>query len=89
MPWDFWDITPAELNILLEADYENKLYEAKNRIIQAYYTASLQRCKKMPKLQNILKDMDKKDKKPMTANQMLDVVKQLNAAFGGEEIVNR
>lgn len=54
-------------------------------IIQAYYTAALQRVKKMPKLDKLLKDIGKPKKKgKMSAEEMFEVVKELNAAFGGD-----
>lgn len=49
---------------------------------QAYYTAAFYRTKRLPSLKKILKNI--KPRKPMKPEEMLEVVKQLNAAFGGE-----
>jgi len=55
----------------------------KDLITQAYFTAYFQRVKKMPKLEKLLNDVERKQKKKQTAEEMFEVVKRLNSALGG------
>ena len=61
--------------------------DREERIIQAYMTAAWQRAKKMPELDKFLKDLEEKERRnsgePQTPESMLEVVKMLNAQFGG------
>lgn len=58
--------------------------EGKERLAIAYYTAAWSRAKKLPDLKKILGD--DKPQKQQSPEQMLKVVQQLNAAFGGKEV---
>ena len=77
-------MTPHELNLHVEAYTERMTFEGKERITQAYLTAGWGRVKKMPDLKKLLGQ--DKSKKQQTPEQMLKVVQQLNAAFGGKEV---
>lgn len=58
---EFWSLTPAELNMLIEgynARQEQRYHEL---ITQAWVTASLMRRKKLPSLKSLLKSNVKKD----------------------------
>lgn len=81
MPSEFWEMTPYELTIYVEAFTDKLKFEAKERITQSWMTAAFYRSKKMPKLEKLLKDMD--GKQAQTPEDMLEVVKRLNAKFGG------
>ena len=61
--------------------FSNKLSNAKELIIQAYYTEAFARMKKLPKLKDLLKE-----KKKQSNEEMLEAVKRLNAMMGGEVI---
>jgi hypothetical protein len=80
-PLTFWELTPHELSILVDAFKEKTKREQEFQVVTAYLTAYWHRVKKMPSMKEILKESEVKKKK--TPEQMLDVVKQLNAAFGG------
>lgn len=93
---EFWDITPAELNIAqgsyekrknLEAEEYAYKFEAmqKAQIYQAYLTSRWVWQKRV----NIEKVLSKKKQEQMTDEQMLAQVKNLNRLFGGEEISGR
>lgn len=62
--------------------------DLKTRVAVAHYTAALQRVKRLPKLEKVLNNLDKKSKpkRRMTSEEMLAVVKQLNAVLGGKEV---
>lgn len=79
---DFWNMTPAEINIYIDAFLERKQADYDESLSIAYFGASLQRVKRMPPLDKFLKKKPKK--KAKTADQMLDEIKRLNAAFGGD-----
>jgi replication initiation and membrane attachment protein DnaB len=80
---EFYNITPYELNIIIECYVDNQTNKYKDLITQAYFTAYFQRVKKMPKLEKLLNDVDRKLKKQQTAEEMFEVVKRLNSALGG------
>ena len=79
----FNDITPFELNIIIECYVDKQTNKYKDLITQAYFTAYFQRVKKMPKLEKLLNDVERKQKKKQTAEEMFEVVKRLNSALGG------
>lgn len=76
-------MTPFELRLHVE-EYNRRKKEAQDdQITVAYMTAFwATRAKKMPDLKELLGNQEPKE--PQTAENMLDVVKALNAAFGGE-----
>lgn len=78
---EFWRMTPYELNIYMDSYADIEKERSKELIIQAYYTEAFARMKKLPKLKDLLKD---KEKKKQTDEEMLAVVKKLNAMMGGE-----
>lgn len=87
---EFWEMTPAELNIYAEAYAEKQKNDFKEKMSLEYYNALwtiqwLGKKSQHPKpLQEILDSIDKPKKKAMTDEQMLAQVKALNAMFGGE-----
>lgn len=78
----FWDYTPFEINLLIEKYIEDKKEKAKSIITLAWYTEAFARQKTLSDLEEILKD--KKEKKEMTSEDMLEEIKKLNAQLGGE-----
>lgn len=89
---EFWEMTPAELNIYAEVYAEKQKNDFKEKMSLEYYNALwtiqwLGKKSQHPKpLQEILDSIDKPKKKAMTDEQMLAQVKALNAMFGGEII---
>ena len=75
-------MTPGELHIVIEAHTEKEKMQFKNDITVAYYNAIFQRAKTMPRLENVLKDLD--GKKEKTDSDMFDMVQKLHKQFGGE-----
>lgn len=81
---EFWEMTPAELNLSAEIYAEKKKQEEQNIIIQAYLISRWVWAKNVP-IEKILENMgNKKEKKEMTDEEMLNQVKILNNLFGGE-----
>lgn len=58
--------------------------EHDEQITYAWVNAYFQRVEKMPKLEEFLQNKPEKKKKQTSAEAMLEIVKGLNAAFGGE-----
>jgi len=53
----------------------------------AWYTARLTRCKDMPDLETLfIEEKDLEPKKEQTTEQMIAIVRLLNAAYGGIEV---
>ena len=87
---EFWEMTPYEMNLVIEAYNERKEERHKESVTLAYVNALwtiqwLGDKKGHPKPLNEILGI-KKEKKVMTGEQMLEQVKQLNALFGGNEV---
>lgn len=80
-PLTFWQITPGELSIMIDAYNQKRKNDQEEKIVIAYLGAYWQRVKKMPSLKEILGKEEKKKKQ--TADEMLAEIKRLNAAMGG------
>lgn len=81
---EFWEMTPAELNLSAEIYAEKKKQEEQNMIMQAYLISRWVWAKEVP-IEKILEDMGAtKEKKEMTDEEMLKKVMVLNTMFGGE-----
>jgi hypothetical protein len=78
----FWELTPYEFSLVVDAYIKKEKKREKDRLAQAYLGAAWQRAKKLPNLKKLL-EIEEQNKK-MTNEEMLLKVKQLNAAFGGD-----
>ncbi len=78
----FWDYTPAEINLLTERYNQNRKQHIDDIIYLAWHVEAFARTKKLPKLKDLI-GKNKKVNKPQTVEQMLNTVKLLNQAFGG------
>lgn len=74
-------MTPYELNLAAEIFMEQSQEQIEKEITMVWLGEYYHRIKKLPTLKEILKDI--KPKKEMTADEMLEEVKRLNALFGG------
>lgn len=84
-------MTPHELSLAIHA-YNAKLqYEEEQRIIQSYLTAYWQRVNKLKPLKKIMAELTGAgtNNQQMSAKQMLEEVKRLNAQFGGDVIYGK
>lgn len=79
---DFWELTPAELELTIKAYNENKKEKQEERLILTWLGAAWQRSKKMPDIKKILNKTP--TQKKMTDEEMLEQVKKINIALGGE-----
>lgn len=77
-------MTPYELNLYIYAHNKREVNLREEGLINAYANAYWGRVKKMPRLDDLLKKSNEsRVKKPQSDKQMLQMVKNLNAAFGG------
>jgi len=88
-PLEFWEITPYELSLKINAYSKRQTEQLKEKITLAYLNSLwtiqwLGKRHQHPRpLKEILADIGK-EKNEMTDEQMFEVVKALNAMFGGE-----
>ncbi|MFD1953739.1 hypothetical protein ACFSL6_17675 [Paenibacillus thailandensis] len=82
-------MTPHELNMQIEEWSSRLQAEHRERITIAYLTAYWHRIRKMPTLKKVLEDIQLKKKRPQTPEEMLAMVRVLNAALGGKEVSSR
>ncbi|WP_294186344.1 hypothetical protein [uncultured Clostridium sp.] len=83
-PLEFWELTPYEFSLVINAYAKRREEEAEEKITLAYINAAwtIQFLgKNKPKLDKFIK---KKPKKEMTDEEMLNHVKILNSMLGGE-----
>lgn len=80
---EFWELTPKELNIIIEVYSEKHRNKLKENITVAFYNAYFQRVKTLSnmELKKILKNIGSQQ---MTDEEMYGVVKALNSNYGGD-----
>jgi hypothetical protein len=74
-------MTPYELRLYSEIFVENKQLEQEEKLTLAWMGEYFHRIDKLPPLKEVLNKQEKT--KQMTDEEMLETVKQLNAALGG------
>src|SRR5689334_6431657 len=80
---EYNDMTPYELNVALEVYADRKHAEMQEQITYVWLGEYYHRLKKLEPIKNILEKMNKEKNKNMTDEEMLDMVKYLDAQFGG------
>lgn len=76
-------MTPRELNEEIEVFTTKNKNEFKQQVTIAYYNAYFQRVKQMPKLEDVMSDIDRSYKKVMTEEEILKEIQKLHRMFGG------
>lgn len=84
-PIEFYEMTPREIENYVTGQMKRIEMEYEMSITNAWLGAGLERQKRMPALDQLLK---KKTKETQTDQQMLEMVKALNQALGGEVIAD-
>jgi hypothetical protein len=79
-PREYNEMTPYELNLCILDFNEKQKQENEDKVALVRLGEALHRTKTLPTLKQLLKP----EKKQMTDDEMLAVVKRLNAVFGGE-----
>jgi hypothetical protein len=77
-------MTPYELNLCISDYNEKQKVLNDEKVTLTYLGAYWQRIKKLPRLEKILGK--EQPKKQMTPEEMFNVVKKLNGAFGGSTV---
>lgn len=83
-PDEFWKLTYAEFDAMCKAKKRINKHRANELLSLAWHVALFERQKKLPALNTILQDEQKEHHK-QTVEEMISVVKLLNAAYGGVE----
>lgn len=66
-----WEYTPYEISLIGGSKDEKEKVEFKKAIITAYYIEAFARHKRLPKLDKVLKSLDKPQKKTLSKGDML------------------
>lgn len=86
-PLEFWELTPYEFTLMVNSYVERKEEESEEKLTIAYlnamWTIQFLGGKNVPKLDDYL-NKNKKRKREMTDEDMLNQVKFLNNLFGGD-----
>jgi len=82
---EFGELTPHELMLVLDAHNERLQHQREDMLTQAWLTASWQRARRMPALRQVLEQSRPRHTKPQTPEQILTVVKHLQAKYEMEE----
>lgn len=80
---EFEEMTPYELMLHVETITELRLAEIEEKITLVWMGENYHRMKRLPKIKDEIKKLHQGQKQAMTDDQMLDMVKMLNAQFGG------
>jgi hypothetical protein len=78
---EYNEITPAELNMYIDAYNKQMQRDSEQQLTSAYMAAYWQRVKRMPSLKDVLKKGNQRT--AQSPEQMLAEVQKLNAALGG------
>lgn len=84
-PEAFWQLTYVELLTMIEGRARNKRSRLNELIFLAWHVEALARQKRLPALGSLLIE-EKTTKKRQTDEEMMNMARLLNAAFGGEVI---
>ncbi len=86
-PEDFYSRTVYELTVMLKGQNKKKIHDKNKLTYVAYYVALFNRQKKLPSLSDVLDDENRtEEKKEQTPEEILSIIKVLNAALGGDEV---
>jgi hypothetical protein len=87
MPADFWALTYAEFRTCLKGHTRTLYRRANEMIYTAWHTALFTRQPELPALKDVLLDEESTgEPREMTDEQMFNMCRLLNAAFGGTEV---
>ena len=86
-PFEFWELTPAEFIMIIKAHNKRQEEHTKELLWTTWNTAALIRTDIMPEYNNWMNINKGKPKKQKQTNEdMLNMAKMLNSAFGGEVV---
>lgn len=81
-PSEFWELTPAEFAGMVKGYNRRQKNRLDELLYHAWHGAALSRVNKLPSLKSLMQT----ENKAQSVDDMLAMVKMLNAAFGGEEV---
>jgi hypothetical protein len=80
---EYDEMTPYELSVFARVFNEKQKHEQEEKLTLVWLGENLHRAKKLPTLDKLLGKGSTPVKKHMTDDEMLEMVKKLNAQFGG------
>jgi hypothetical protein len=86
LPREFWALTYSEF-AAMAAGYARAQKRRTNELVYlAWHVAALSRQTRLPELSSLLQAEDETRKREQTPDEMLTMVRMLNAAMGGVEV---
>lgn len=70
-PLQVWNYTPYEISLIAQGKVEKEKSDIKKAVIGAYYTEAFARYKRLPKLNKVLKDIDRPAKNSLSKGDMV------------------
>lgn len=84
---EFWRSTPYLTRLFVEAAGERERLAFGREMFGAWHAGAFFRIKRMPSLEKAMRGLDSKGPpKRMTPDEMLKVIEQWNAAYGGRDL---
>ena len=70
-PLKAWEYTPYEISLIAQSKAEKEKADIKKAVIGAYYTEAFARYKRLPKLNKVLKDIDRPATKTLNKGDLV------------------
>jgi hypothetical protein len=86
LPREFWALTCTEFAAMAEGYARAQKRRTNELVYLAWHVAALSRQPKLPELSSLMQTEDDRRKKDQTPDEMLTMVRMLNAAMGGVEV---
>ncbi len=86
LPSEFWALTYAEFVAIAEGFARTQRRRTNELVSLAWHVAALSRQPKLPDLSSLMQPEDSNRKRDQTPDEMLTMVRMLNAAMGGVEV---
>ncbi len=86
LPHEFWALTYAEFAAMAEGYARAQKRRTNELVYLAWHVAALSRQPKLPELSSLMQTEDETRKRDQTPDEMLTMVRMLNAAMGGVEV---
>jgi hypothetical protein len=87
-PCDFYHLTFAEFSDIIDTYFEKLTNRRNDQLALAWNIANWTRARELPPFESVrIKSKAMKQKEPQTTQQMFDMIRCLNAALGGKEVI--
>lgn len=83
---EFWRSTPFQTQIHIEASADRHIAAYRMTVWGAYHAGVFSRIKKIPPLEEVLRGIDRKKRKPMSPDELLRAFEMINIRSGGKDL---